>query len=150
MRTNLLSVQEDDGRGRPTCRKLENRGTADAMSVKLGTVVIDCAEPEHLARFWCDVLEWDVVDSDDDGSVEIGARDQRHFTLLFEPVTETKSIKNRLHLDLNPRGDQASELDRLLGLGARHVDIGQGDQSWYVLADPEGNEFCLLSTPVPD
>jgi Glyoxalase-like domain len=58
-------------------------------------------------------------------------------------------VKNRLHMDVNPVGvTQAQELERLLALGATHVDIGQGDQTWYVLADPEGNEFCLLRTTV--
>jgi catechol-2,3-dioxygenase len=126
-------------------------GTVSAMSVKLGTVVVDCADPEALSRFWCDVLEWHVVDRDDDGAVEIGPADQQHLTLLFEPVPERKTSKNRLHFDINPlRSDQETELERLLALGARKVDLGQGDQSWVVLADPEGNEFCLLHTPVDD
>jgi len=119
------------------------------VSVRLGTVVIDCADPGALAEFWCKVLEWHIVDRGDDGAIEIGARDHQHVTLLFVPVEEPKRIKNRLHIDLNPAGpsDQSSELDRLIGLGAQRVDIGQGDQTWVVLADPEGNEFCLLRTP---
>ncbi len=121
------------------------------MSVKLGTVVVDCADPESLSRFWCDVLEWHFVDRDDDGAIEIGPADQQHMTLLFQPVPEHKTSKNRLHIDLNPlRSDQQTELERLLALGARTVDIGQGHESWYVLADPEGNEFCLLRTSVDD
>ena len=61
-------------------------------------------------------------------------------------VPEPKAVKNRLHIDLNPSGcDQAAELERLLALGARPTDVGQGDESWVVLADPEGNEFCLLA-----
>ena len=119
------------------------------MSVKLGTIVIDCGDPESLAGFWCDVLEWRVVDRDDDGAVEIGGRDQADVTMLFEPVQEPKQVKNRVHIDLNPSApsDQATELDRLVGLGARPVDVGQRDETWIVLADPEGNEFCLLRTP---
>ena len=65
--------------------------------------------------------------------------------LIFGSVPERKTIKNRLHLDFRP-DDQAAEVDRLLALGARRVDIGQGEQPWVVLADPEGNEFCVLST----
>ena len=65
--------------------------------------------------------------------------------LIFGSVPEQKTIKNRLHLDFRP-DDQAAEVDRLLALGARRVDIGQGEQPWVVLADPEGNEFCVLST----
>jgi len=71
-------------------------------------------------------------------------------TLTFASVPGVKRIKNRLHLDLNPTDrSQAEEVRRLLGLGARHVDVGQGDQSWVVLADPEGNEFCVLATRCP-
>lgn len=119
------------------------------MAVKLGTVVIDCADPERLAAFWCDVLGWHEVDRDDDGAIEIGPSSQRNLSLLFEPVDEPKLTKNRLHIDLNPLdSDQATELQRIEALGARRVDIGQGQQTWVVLADPEGNEFCLLRTPL--
>ena len=66
--------------------------------------------------------------------------------LLFQDVPEGKTVKNRLHIDVNPVGcDQDEELERLLDLGATHTDIGQGEQSWVVLADPEGNEFCILA-----
>ena len=65
--------------------------------------------------------------------------------LIFGSVPEQKTIKNRLHLDFRP-DDQVAEVDRLLALGARRVDIGQGEQTWVVLADPEGNEFCVLGT----
>jgi hypothetical protein len=63
---------------------------------------------------------------------------------LFLNVPESKSVKNRLHLDVVP-DDQATEVERLLSLGAQRADIGQGEQTWVVLADPEGNEFCVLS-----
>lgn len=124
------------------------------MSVRLGTVVVDANDPVGLAAFWTSVLTgWRVVDVDeDDGAVEIGPGDDpgdgSSVTLLFAPVPEPKAVKNRLHLDLHPVGvEQAEELQRLLALGARQVDVGQGDQTWVVLADPEGNEFCLLRTP---
>ena len=69
------------------------------------------------------------------------------FDLAFVPVPEPKTGQNRVHLDLASASaeDQAAIVDRLLGLGARHVDIGQGEVPWVVLADPEGNEFCVLS-----
>jgi hypothetical protein len=65
--------------------------------------------------------------------------------LLFVRVAESKSIKNRLHLDFRP-DDRDVEVERLIGLGATRVDIGQGEPSWVVLADPEGNEFCVLGS----
>jgi hypothetical protein len=71
------------------------------------------------------------------------------FEMLVMRVPEPKAVKNRIHTDLNPSGaGQAEELVRLLGLGAVNVDIGQGHQRWIVLADPEGNEFCLLADRV--
>ncbi len=69
--------------------------------------------------------------------------------LLFNPVMDAKVAKNRVHLDVNPvEVDQAAELERLLNLGAAAIDLGQGEQTWHVLADPEGNEFCLLRRTV--
>ena len=69
----------------------------------------------------------------------------RDLALVFVPVPEGKTTKNRVHIDVSPTGlDQSDELARLLALGAVQVDVNQGEQSWIVLADPEGNEFCLL------
>jgi hypothetical protein len=64
--------------------------------------------------------------------------------IVFVTVPEAKTVKNRLHIDLNPDADRDAEIERLVGLGARKVDVGQGDVAWTVLADPEGNEFCVL------
>ena len=115
------------------------------MTSTLTEVLIDCADAERLAAFWCGVLGWNVIDRDDDGAVEIGDGVTR-ITVVFLPVPEPKTIKNRIHLDVKANdGHQAAEVDRLIALGARRVDIGQGDVSWVVLADPEGNEFCVLS-----
>jgi predicted enzyme related to lactoylglutathione lyase len=119
------------------------------MRVKLTSLAIDCNDPERLAGFWSAVLDWHIVGRDDDGAVLIGPADQPDVRLSFELVPGTKTGKNRLHLDLSP-SDQATELSRLLGLGATHADIGQGDVPWIVLADPEGNEFCLLRRPGHD
>ncbi len=120
------------------------------MSVRINEVIVDCIDPASLARFWCSVLEWVVVDEDAD-FVEIrpeGTSDRTSPvpSLLFGRVPEPKTVKDRLHLDVCAvtGSDQATELQRLLGLGATRLDIGQGDASWHVLADPEGNEFCLL------
>lgn len=115
----------------------------------MSELVLDCHDPETLARFWCAVLDYRVLERDTDGSIEIGP--EAGFgglqpTILLSPITEPKVGKLRLHWDVNPTDvDQAVELQRLLALGARPVDIGQsGAESWHVLADPEGNEFCLL------
>ncbi|MFT7840868.1 VOC family protein [Saccharothrix sp. BKS2] len=117
------------------------------MACRITELVLDCTDPEALARFWCGVLDFEVLDREE-GLVEIG-RPGEYPTLLLERVDEPKLQKLRLHLDVNATDrDQGAELERLLALGARRVDIGQGDVSWYVLADPEGNEFCLLSRRV--
>jgi Glyoxalase-like domain len=119
------------------------------MSSKFTEVVIDCHDPRALAVFWSQVLGYEVIDEDGE-SVEIGHRTGDGAapelpTLLFERVPESKIVKNRVHLDVTPVNiEQSAEVERLLALGARHVDIGQGQQTWVVLADPEGNEFCVL------
>ncbi|HEY6279714.1 MAG TPA: VOC family protein [Streptosporangiaceae bacterium] len=117
------------------------------MANRITSIAIDCADPDSLARFWVAVLGWQVTDRDE-GIVSIGAPGSP-FGLDFVWVPEPKRVKNRLHLDLNPTDrDQDAELTRLLDLGATPADVGQGDVSWHVLADPEGNEFCLLRSRV--
>ena len=121
-------------------------------------LAIDCADPAGLARFWCAVLDYEVRD-EEDGLVTIGSPQVPEAThrpgpvpptLTFARVPEGKTVKNRLHLDLTPAdGEQDQEVRRVLAMGARHADVGQtGDEPWYVLADPEGNEFCLLRSRV--
>lgn len=114
------------------------------MSLEWEQVVVDAADPVMLGRWWAHALGW-VVLNDAPDEFEIRPTADRLPGLIFEPLGEAKRGKNRLHLDFRP-DDQHTEVARLLGLGARHVDIGQGQQSWVVLADPEGNEFCVLST----
>lgn len=120
------------------------------MTSRLTEVAISCADPQALARFWCSVLDYEV--QDDEGEyVAIGsATDPAAPTLGFGRVPEGKVVKNRLHLDVSPadRG-QDDEIRRLIELGARRIDVGQGDVSWVVMADPEGNEFCVLGTRQP-
>ncbi|WP_251151061.1 VOC family protein [Cellulosimicrobium sp. Marseille-Q4280] len=119
------------------------------MASRISELVLDCADPELLARFWCDVLEYVELDRDDDG-IEIGPPDAGFGgpqpTLILSRSTDPRRGKLPLHIDVNPVDrDQDAELERLLALGARPADVGQtGDESWHVLADPEGNEFCLL------
>ncbi|MFE9423144.1 VOC family protein [Kitasatospora sp. NPDC006697] len=124
------------------------------MACRISELVIDAADPEGLAAFWCEVLGYVEVGREDDGSIEIGPPGVGFGgpqpTLVLSPSTDPRPAKLRLHLDVNPtdRGQEA-ELERLLALGARPVDVGQtGEESWRVLADPEGNEFCLLRARV--
>jgi|SRR6516162_2467972 len=119
------------------------------MASKFTELVVDCRDPAALAEFWAAVLGWDTRAGDDDDEVEVFDSSGSSPALLFQTVPEGKSVKNRLHIDVNPVGvGQEEELQRLLDLGATHIDIGQGEQTWYVLADPEGNEFCLLRSTV--
>ncbi|MER7250518.1 VOC family protein [Kribbella sp. NPDC000426] len=130
------------------------------MTSKFTELAIDCADPDGLARFWCAVLGYEVQDDEEEGVVTIGSplvAEGRSRpgpvppTLTFARVPEGKTIKNRLHMDLNPTDtDQEAEVRRLLDLGARPADVGQtGDESWVTLADPEGNEFCILASRHP-
>jgi predicted enzyme related to lactoylglutathione lyase len=110
------------------------------------SVVVDAAEPKALAQFWSAVLDHPIVFEDETGDEVAVAKDNdTPPALLFVRNKEPKAVKNRMHIDLNPT-DQAAEVERVLGLGATRVDIGQtGEESWVVLADPEGNEFCVLT-----
>lgn len=113
------------------------------MGSSVYTVTIDCANPDALASFWAEVLDYDRTHEEPD-MVKIAPRDGSGNALLFLQVPDDKKVKNRFHLDLQPT-DQDAEVERVKGLGATEVDIGQRDVSWVVLADPEGNEFCILS-----
>lgn len=115
----------------------------DRMGSAWFSTVVDCRDPGLLAEFWCDALGYVVVFRDDT-TVAIARDDESHPGLQFVRVSGPKTAKNRVHIDLKP-DDQAAEVERLLASGATHVDIGHGDVSWVVLADPEGNEFCVLA-----
>ena len=125
------------------------------MGSKIISICVDCTDAELLADFWTAVLGWQVkargwqsTDHGKDG-VSIGT-DEGALEIDFRWVPDgAKTIKNRLHLDINPTDrDQDEELERLIGLGARPVDVGQRNASWHVLVDPEGNEFCLCRDTV--
>ncbi|MFT7650138.1 MAG: hypothetical protein ACI8Y4_004904 [Candidatus Poriferisodalaceae bacterium] len=113
------------------------------MSLSWEQVTVDSIAPVDLGQWWCAALDWIVVD-DDPQAFEIRPSVDQMPGLLFLASTELKSTKNRLHIDLRP-DDRDAEVDRLIELGASRIDIGQGDASWVVLADPENNEFCILS-----
>lgn len=114
------------------------------MSSSLVQVAVDAVDTDLVAAFWCAVLGWQELEREDSGYRSIGpAGGGSGIDVL--PVPEAKTVKNRLHLDLRADGDRDAELARLQALGARPVDVGQApDVTWTVLADPEGNEFCLL------
>jgi Glyoxalase-like domain len=130
------------------------------MSLRWYSTVVDCRDVAAQARWWAAALGWKPVYEADDEVVLV----PEHVTeetvratpwervgpgLVFVRVPEGKVLKNRLHLDLAPHtsDDRGAEIARLLGLGATRVDVGQSlDVSWDVLADPEGNEFCVLSS----
>ena len=113
------------------------------MGLAPDTLTFDTGDPVRVATFWAAALGYDVVFEADD-EIAIAKNDHTEPGLVFVPVPEGKTVKNRLHIDLNP-DDQAAEVARLESLGAKREDIGQGDVRWVVMADPEGNEFCVLS-----
>ncbi|GGT85415.1 MULTISPECIES: VOC family protein [Streptomyces] len=120
------------------------------MACRISELVIDAEDPDRLAAFWCDVLGYVELAREEDGSVQIGPPGVgfggAQPTLVFGAGRNPRAGKLPLHFDVNATDrDQDAELARLLALGAVPVDIGQtGGESWHVLADPEGNEFCLL------
>jgi catechol 2,3-dioxygenase-like lactoylglutathione lyase family enzyme len=120
------------------------------MSCRLSELVVECADPEALSRFWCGVLGYvELSREEPDDGIEIGPVSGfggAAPTLVFSRSAEPRAGQLRLHFDVNPVDrDQDAELERLLSLGARPADVGQtGEESWHVLQDPEGNEFCLL------
>jgi catechol 2,3-dioxygenase-like lactoylglutathione lyase family enzyme len=127
------------------------------MSIRWYSVVVDCNDVPAQGRWWAEALGWTLVHDTPDEAVIVpphaltsGDRIpvmQRGPGLVFVPVPEGKTAKNRLHIDLAPPAgdDKAAEVGRLVGLGATRVDVGQQDVPWVVLADPEGNEFCVLT-----
>jgi len=115
------------------------------MPVRLHHIVIDTHDLPRLAQFWTQALGWKVL-SEREGEIVIGTDENAPVGICFMPVTDRKIVKNRVHLDITTAAeDRDQEIERLLALGARRADIGQtGAESWTVLADPEGNEFCVI------
>jgi hypothetical protein len=130
------------------------------MTSRFSEIVVDCHDPRALARFWAEVLDYHVEEDDgEEDFVAIGPYQEdgegwrARFregpsapTIVFGRVPEDKTVKNRLHVDVSPTDRTTEEeVERLLALGATRADVGQkGDESWVVLADPEGHEFCVL------
>lgn len=131
------------------------------MALKWYTLVIDCHDVGAQARWWAQAMGWQIVyEADDEVVIIPGWVDVQRLSeipwdrkgpgMVFVPVPEGKSVKNRLHIDLAPHTsqDRDAEIQRLLDLGAARADVGQDDDevTWVVLTDPEGNEFCVLSS----
>lgn len=120
------------------------------MPVRLYHIVVDAHDPGLLARFWAAALDQQILYESDDQAI-VGSDEYAYPGLCFLRVPDDKVVKNRLHLDLNPVDrdlnplDRDAEVERVIALGAYRADVGQGDDvDWVVLADPEGNEFCVL------
>jgi catechol 2,3-dioxygenase-like lactoylglutathione lyase family enzyme len=123
------------------------------MGLWIDSLLIDCDDTDKLADFWCRALGYEVTyRSDEDESereVVIESPERKGWPILFIEVHDDRIVKNRLHLDLRP-DDQEAEVARLEELGAKRIDIGQGPEvTWVVMADPEGNEFCILRARRP-
>lgn len=121
------------------------------MTSRIAAITIDAIEPQKVADFWAAALGWRIIEESPE-VLTIGPPDGTWPTIDIAVVPERKAVKNRLHLDLRADGSSADEeIDRLLRLGARRADVGQpSDVSWTVLADPEGNEFCVLARSVQE
>lgn len=134
------------------------------MALKWYTIVIDCRDPQAQAKWWAQALDWavvydtpeeavavprDAVEEEEQAAHDLDTWMRRGQGLVFVPVPEGKTVKNRLHIDLAPHTsqDRDEEIARLLQMGAAHADVGQTEaDGWTVLRDPEGNEFCVLSS----
>lgn len=122
------------------------------MASRITELVLDCRDPERLAEFWCEVLGYVELERDGD-DIEIGPPEGfggLQPTIVLSRTDDPRNGKLRLHFDINATDrDQDAELERLFAAGARTADVGQtGEEPWHVLADPEGNEFCLLRSRV--
>ena len=113
------------------------------MPLAIDCVLIDCVDLDAMTAFWCQALDLEHVWTGPSGGHLLVATDGSGGRLGLMPSQSEKTAKNRVHFDLRPH-DQQAEVQRLEGLGARRIDIGQTDVTWVVMADPEGNEFCVL------
>lgn len=112
------------------------------MPSHIHSITIDCADPAQLAAFWSSALGWDRVEVDEEGATVEGAGGLPR--LLFQIVPEGKTVKNRIHLDLQPDLPREEEVQRLIGLGATRLrDFNDESGVFTVMADPESNEFCV-------
>ena len=133
-------------KGRPGASQL-------AQTTRLVHLAFDANDVGSLSRFWAAALGWEVVHEDEDEAVAAPAGFEYlspgAVPLVFVPVPERKTVKDRVHLDLATSSleHQAQLVSRLADLGARPADVGQADVPWVVMTDPEGNEFCVCAVP---
>jgi hypothetical protein len=130
------------------------------MALRWYTIVVDCRDVAAQARWWAEAIGWKIIDEADDEVVIVPGHVTEELArttpwaeigpgMVFVPVPEGKTVKNRIHIDLAPHtsDDRDAEIERLMSMGAARVDVGQSESvTWDVLADPEGNEFCVLSS----
>jgi predicted enzyme related to lactoylglutathione lyase len=116
------------------------------MSASILNITFDCADAGRVCQFWAEVTGWDARAEDTEPGHEeysAGPETEGGVRLYFVTVPEPKMVKNRVHLDVMPRGDQQREIARLVGLGASVAEEQTADAGWVVMRDPEGNEFCV-------
>jgi catechol 2,3-dioxygenase-like lactoylglutathione lyase family enzyme len=116
------------------------------MSSAILNITFDCANPGRVARFWAALTGWELHEEDPQPGHEeysVGAPAEGGSRLYFVAVPEPKVVKNRVHLDVVPPGDQQQEIARLVELGASVADEQPADGDWVIMHDPEGNEFCV-------
>ena len=117
-----------------------------AVELKIGWLTVDSKDPKKIGEWWKEALDLEVVFEDTDEFAVTGkGRMGSQWNILFYRAPDDKKVKNRLHFDLIPDTDREAEVARLESLGATRADIGQKDVTWTVMADPDGNEFCILS-----
>ena len=124
---------------------IESNLRTHRSAIRFNEIVIDCSDPLTLAPFWAEALGYDIGELEEDVASIEHPTDEGP-AICFQRVPESKQGKNRMHLDLNVDEDELeSAVESLIALGASQIDVGQGvDRSWVVLADPEGNEFCIV------
>ncbi|MFJ9743267.1 VOC family protein [Streptomyces sp. NPDC101166] len=112
----------------------------------IAAVVVDCADPRAMARFWSEATDWALCEVSDEQAVLRSAKGVGPY-LEFLRTPGVKTVPDRVHLDLlpYPGDDPAAEADRLRALGAGDLDVGQGDAPWTCMTDPDGHEFCVLA-----
>jgi hypothetical protein len=133
-----------DPEGNPFC-VLEPRATYQDTG-PIAAVVVDCADPRAMARFWAEAMDWTLLEVTDDHARLRSAQNVGPY-LEFLRSDDARTVRTRVHLDLMPYpgDDQAIEVARLHALGAADLDVGQGDVPWKCLTDTENNEFCVLT-----